>query len=101
MYHTSILHNTCTGRFHPIPYKCAPRPSESWSPGEYCRHKSIGHHTEGFTLLIDAVEHIEGDKRFWPTGIILEWNGQDTPTSVVSFPCDQQMAIIQIDVTEE
>jgi len=60
LYPTGILKNTSTGRFHPISFRMAPRPSETVEDSlDGCRHKSIGHHTEGFDTIEGAKEWIQ------------------------------------------
>jgi hypothetical protein len=84
--HASIMLNQATGRFHPILYCSAPRPSETPVVGQVCRHKSRGHHDEGFATLPAAVEFIDQGPELWPTGIIEEWDGVESPCNTQYLP---------------
>lgn len=77
IYPAGILINKKTRRFHPIVFRPAPRPSESF--GEPCRHKSIGHHTEGFDTREEANAEIESQPSWNQTGCVWEWSGEDIP----------------------
>lgn len=82
MYPAGILINKKSGRFHPIVFRSAPRPSESF--GEPHRHKSIGHHTDGFATHEEADAHIESQS--WKqTGCVWEWDGECIPAIVWIF----------------
>ena len=91
MYHTAILVNEKTGRFHPMPFRPAPLPSENPELGEVCRHKSIGHHTVGFAAMEEAVAHIKADDNYWPSYEILGWDGDSTPASISYYPFNKQI----------
>lgn len=87
MHHTAILENTATGRFHPMPFRPSPRPSEGVPDiGVVCRHKSIGHHTEGFASLAEAEAHIMGNQNMWPAYTVYEWDGSSVPATTGYFP---------------
>lgn len=79
-----IIVNTATGRFHPIVFRRAPLPSHYSEPGPQ-RHKSIGHHTEGFATKDDAIAHIEAHSDWRNTGMEWEWDGSDVPAIVWWF----------------
>lgn len=82
----AMLHNTKTGRFHPILFYESPLPG---NPENLVRHKSKGHHTEGFDSRDDALASIEGKRSEWNFRTCLEkdftWDGEDTPAMVVFF----------------
>lgn len=84
--HAGVLVNLATQRFHPIIFRPAPRPSEDVCVGRVCRHKSIGHHTEGFGTFDEAVAWIEADERYWPSYSLHEWDGNEVPASIAFFP---------------
>ena len=77
------LHNTKTNRFHPILFE--ERPTLSG----FLKHRSRGHHTDGFDERKHAIEYCETlasrhncrlcvDKDF-------PWDGEDVPAMVVYF----------------
>ncbi len=90
-FHATIVHNTTARTFHPMPFRLAPRPSDDLEPGSYCRHRSIGHHTDGFRSLEEAVAHINEREDFWPTGLIFAWTGEGSPHATLELPCGQKM----------
>jgi hypothetical protein len=92
-YHTAILVNTVNRRYHPMPFRCNPRPSDDLVPGQYCRHKSIGHHTVGFATLDEAVADIAKNEHLWPTGVLLKWDGEGIPASIMDFPAWTKMEL--------
>lgn len=75
VYPTGILVDTQTGRFHPIVFRRAPRPSEYGEDVQ--RYKSKGHHTIGFAEQKDATKWIEEtdglvnlkETQFWDSSI--------------------------------
>ena len=79
-----ILQNTATGRFHPIIFRPAPTPSESGLTSGPMRHKSAGHHTDGFATLEEAIADIEG-KGLENCGAVWEWDGDGVPAMVQWF----------------
>lgn len=87
MYPTTVMKNTATGRFHPISYRPAPRPSESadLGAGTVCRHKSIGHHTDGFDTLEEAVEWIEKNEGARYVDTLEGWDGEPGTAHNVSY----------------
>jgi hypothetical protein len=86
--HAAILSNIETGRFHPVYFRPAPRPSENAVEGETCRHRSLGHHTLGFETLEAAEQFIAADDSAWPTGIVLDWSGEGIPAVTLDLPLD-------------
>ena len=101
----AILHNTATNRWHPIFYREVPLPGPD-TPGKPVRHKSIGHHTDGFATRQEAVTSAEGtaklivDKGQAPSvGLTLtedqdgEWDGTSIPADVAFFQIDAQTHI--------
>lgn len=80
---TLMLHDRSTDRFHPMPFRAVPRPSDE--PGDTtCRHRSIGHHTFGFA------DRAEADKfcaeRGWVVFDTLTWDGRSSPHTVMDLP---------------
>lgn len=93
-YHVVILHNTKTDTHHLMPFRPAPRPSDDLFPGGLCRHKSIGHHTDGFPTLQAAEDYIaENREMFWPTGVLLSWTGEGVPNMILDFPYLQKISL--------
>lgn len=86
MYHASIMQNQATNRFHPILYKASPLPSHHPKIGETCRHRSQGHHTEGFDTIDEAIAHIDEREQLCPTGSIEQWDGVESAHNVAFFP---------------
>jgi len=84
-----MLRNTATGRFHPILFHPAPFPGQTGDLpiGSVMRYRSIGHHTEGFSTLDEALAHV---KTTYPGYTLLEgideWDGQDVPASTIFLP---------------
>ena len=88
------LHNTKTNRFHPIIFVESPLPGPP-SDDKPVRHKSKGHHTQGFDSrdaalsecrnIVDQIkEHAIG-----PPQLCIEkdfpWDGEDIPAMTVFF----------------
>lgn len=85
-YPTTILVDIRNDRYHPMPYRPCPRPSEGVpAVGTVCRHKSIGHHTEGFATMEEAEKHIE-EKEWWPAYVVEAWDGVESPHNIMYFP---------------
>lgn len=83
LHPTGVLHNTATGRYHPILFYAFPRPSEA---GEtLVRHRSMGHHTLGFETLEEAVAWISSRSDLRATGLVWEWDGTGTPAMTTLF----------------
>ena len=80
-----ILTNGKTGRFHPIIFRRAPLPSEGWDETKVQRHKSIGHHTDGFETMDEAEAHIKSEQSWNDTGARWSWTGEDIPALVHWF----------------
>jgi len=81
---TGILHNTKTGRFHPITFRIAPMPGNA-EQGPAYRHKSLGHHTEGFDTLEQAQEWVTNDPNCDDRGTTYLWDGEGIPAMVDWF----------------
>lgn len=95
-YPTTILRNTATERYHPMPFRPSPRPSDDMSDG-YCRYRSIGHHTEGFDTLKDAIAHItESPNALIPTGVLIEWDGESSPHSTMDFQIAPPVSVASV-----
>ncbi len=83
-YPTGVLENAQTNRFHPISFRCSPAPS---GPMEFNgtkleRHKSLGHHTEGFDTIEEAQEWIKNHESCEFMGDVWLWDGTDIPAMV-------------------
>jgi len=81
------LHNTKTDRYHPILFDERPLPGG----GGPTRHKSRGHHTEGFDTREEAiaechrmVENLDCGGRLC-IAKDFPWDGEETPAMVVFF----------------
>ena len=79
-----ILQNTASGRYHPIVFRAAPLPSESYSEFGPMRYKSRGHHTAGFDTAELAVAEIKARGWSW-TEMVWEWDGEGVPAIVSWF----------------
>ena len=88
IFPTAILKNNSTNRFHPMPFRQSPRPSDDPS-SPVCRHKSIGHHATGFETIEEAQEYILKEEFMWPTGDVFEWDGKDIPGTICDYPIVQ------------
>ena len=91
MIYAAILKNDTTGRFHPILFRASPRPSDDPEPGRNCRHRSSGHHTDGFDTQAEAEEMISSNPSLSGTGLILEWDGQEVPATTLDLPLLEQI----------
>jgi hypothetical protein len=83
----AMLHNQKTGRWHPILFVGAPLPGG----GGPMRHRSKGHHTDGFDTREEAdktarkmSEKVSG-LRFL-LDLPLAWDGLDIPSMTAFFP---------------
>jgi hypothetical protein len=80
-----MLHNTATHRWHPILFVESPLPGDS----KLIRHKSKGHHTQGF----DSQEAANQCAKEWAAQVnarlllddVGEWNGAEIPAAVRFF----------------
>lgn len=86
MIYAAILKNDATGRFHPILFRASPRPSDDWEPGRVCRHRSSGHHTDGFDTVDEAQGMISSEPALKDTGFVLEWDGVEIPATTLDLP---------------
>lgn len=77
-----ILKNTKTGRFHPIVFRPGPRPSDD---GDIVRHKSLGHHPDGFETIDAARASLAERPGYKDSGLEWEWNGEETPAITCDF----------------
>ena len=87
--HAATLHNIRTGRFHPILFRPAPRPSDTVGLGIVCRHRSAGHHTDGFQDKDVSDAYIaENSDAYWPTGIVFAWDDAsgEVPAATLDLP---------------
>lgn len=73
---TGILHNTETGRYHPILFRAAP----SYSFPE--RQRSRGHHTEGFDTLEAAIAYL-AEKEYPDPQAMWDWDGVGVPAMTI------------------
>jgi hypothetical protein len=91
----AMLHNTKLNRWHPILFSENPLPGPS-EPGKIVRHKSAGHHTEGFATQAEAnadaeklairVRETSGDGACrLMLDRVYEWDGTDVPAMVEFF----------------
>lgn len=96
----ALVANTSTNRWHPIYYREAPLPGPA-SDSKPMRHKSGGHHTEGFATRAEAAASARDlATKIVSTGcwtscaVCLEpeydipWDGQDIPADVAFFAID-------------
>jgi hypothetical protein len=93
----AMLHNTDTGRWHPMFFLPAPQPSAG--PDDTAtRYKSKMHHTAGFPTREEAEANARGKMaeqvgrhfgHFGPTRFCLSkafpWDGEDIPAMVTFF----------------
>lgn len=94
--HAATLHNIRTGRFHPILFRPAPRPSDAVGFGAPCRHRSAGHHTEGFPDKAASDAHIaENPEIYWPTGIVFAWDDAsgEVPATTMDLPFNTPLVV--------
>ncbi len=86
---TGLLHNDITGRYHPISFRESPLPGNNVNrplEAQVMRHKSIGHHTEGFATKEEADKWITDNKdRCTYVPNVWEWANEDVPAMVAFF----------------
>lgn len=91
----AMLHNKKLDRWHPIIFVESPLPGP-YSEDKPVRHKSQGHHTEGFATKQEAIKHIKKDlgplveaKAIGEVRNCLDkafaWDGEGTPVMMVFF----------------
>lgn len=86
----AMLQNTKTDRYHPILFAESPMAGPEYE-GKPVRHRSKGHHTDGFSTRDEALQSIEDtiEKMGQPCGKSLRkefpWDGEDIPAMVVFF----------------
>jgi hypothetical protein len=101
----SMLHNVKLNRWHPILFYESPLPGPP-SPDKPVRHRSKGHHTQGFdtreAALISAKDLAEkiAPESIGPVSLALEadfpWDGEDIPAMVVYFAINKGKAVPMI-----
>ena len=80
-----MLHNTRTNRYHPMPFRYAPPPSGDLfegTPRAVGRFRSIGHHTEGFATLEEAVAWTSAQPNGYIVAGVWPWDGVESPAVV-------------------
>ena len=85
----AYLHNTKLNTWHPIVFQEHPVPG---NPKGVVRHRSVGHHTDGFatrelaeaSVATDLMPEIAGLKT--AKDPVITWDGEDTPAMQVFFP---------------
>lgn len=96
----AMFYNTKLKRWHPVIYEEKPLPGPE-SPDKPARHKSVGHHTDGFEKREDAMAYAETTaKKIVEGGMWAEvkmsvkpeydmaWDGEDIPADVAFFVQD-------------
>lgn len=83
----TLLHNSNSGRWHPILFVEYPLPGDA----KLTRHKSKGHHSEGYDTRQAAEQGAEELSARIPGATLLlsdvtEWDGSDIPACVRFFP---------------
>ncbi|MCE6957637.1 hypothetical protein LAZ40_00945 [Cereibacter sphaeroides] len=91
MLHWALLHDKAADRWHPIIFRPSPRPSDDVDEGKYCRHRSSGHHTQGFPSKAEAVASM-AEEQIFATGIVLAWDGQGIPATTLELPYGRAIA---------
>lgn len=92
-----MIHNTGAGTFHPVIFAESPLPG-SPDPDKPVRHKSRGHHTDGFPTREEALANIDAEMMpglkehgIGTPGTCLdeeftvEWDGKGVPADVAYF----------------
>lgn len=89
----AMLHNVKEDKYHPIIFVEKPLPGPS-SDDKPIRHKSMGHHTTGFSTREEALRDIDELMKREPMKKCLDedkdipWDGEDIPTLVKFFSDD-------------
>lgn len=96
-----MIHNQKADRWHPVIFREAPLPGPP-EPDKPVRHKSAGHHTEGFETREAALESVpelaarleeqSGQKPKLALEKDFPWDGEEIPAMVVYFACDGDTA---------
>ncbi len=86
MYPTGHLKNTKTGRYHPISFRCAPRPSDNEVTDDTVRYKSVGHHSEGLNTLEESKAFVASNPDMKEMDLVWEWDGEGVPAMIWEFP---------------
>jgi len=84
--YAAILKNDATGRYHPILFRPSPRPSDDPEPGRFCRHRSSGHHTDGFATVEEAQVMIWQSPDLVDANLLLSWDGVKLPATTLDLP---------------
>lgn len=88
----ALIHNAKLNRWHTVVYRESPLPGNAGP----MRHKSFGHHTDGFATRELAVADAEAtakkiiEAKLWTTCLLalgddMEWDGEDIPADVAFF----------------
>lgn len=90
----ALLFNQKLGRWHPIYYTEAPLPGPP-SPDKPVRHRSRGHHTDGYATRPEALEGAKAigealdkdctGKCKYALAEDLAWDGEDIPADTAFF----------------
>ena len=86
MIYAAILKNEATRRYHPILFRPSPRPSDEVGEGRVCRHRSSGHHTDGFDTVEEAQVMIWQSPDLVDAGLLLSWDGVKIPATTLDLP---------------
>lgn len=90
----AMLHDTTNDRWHPIVFQEQPLPGGCKTP---VRHKSMGHHTDGFATREEALQNCEetiaASEQTWTQCLdkAFPWDGKDIPAMVVFFGEREEM----------
>jgi len=101
----AMLHNEKLNKWHPIWFKESPLPGPP-SEDKPVRHKSKGHHTQGFDTreaALSAAKELSNalkEQAIGPVSLALEkdfeWDGNDIPAMVVFFDIKNETAVPMI-----
>ncbi len=88
-----MLHNTATGRYHPIIFRPAPSFMDGDGPSEHGRFRSAFHHTAGFESEAEARAFVEANPGYVWTGTAWAWDGHGVPAMTAWFRNDLVEAV--------
>lgn len=74
-----MLLNEKTKRYHPIVFRPAPMPSQTDKEYGCLRHRSKGHHTDGFDSLEEAMKFISEHSSWMFYDLTWSWDGIEIP----------------------
>jgi hypothetical protein len=83
----ATIHNTATNRWHPVLFVESPLPGSA----TLVRHKSKGHHTDGFDTKIESDEYATNHMTSSIQGVhltldtVFSWDGNGVPALVHFF----------------